>query len=97
MRLFYVLLLGTTFAPLGAQAQSGACLPDWSAASIVVKAEGLVTVEQLAKLAATRVRGEIVRTALCEDKSGYVYKLLVREGSGQVKTIIVNAKQPVFP
>ena len=94
--LLVILFLGTTFAPFGAYAQSGACFSDWSAASVIVKNEGLVTVEQLTKLAPTKLGGEIVRTILCEASGGYVYKLVVRDGAGHVKNVVLDARHP-FP
>jgi hypothetical protein len=81
-------------AALPAVAQSGPCFADWAAASSVVKSQGLVTVEQLTRLAQSKVGGEIVRTQLCEDSSGYVYKLVVKEQGGQIKNVIVDAKRP---
>ena len=91
-----LILLGTTFAPFWANAQNGACFADWSSASIIVKAEGLMTVEQLTKLGPSKFGGDVVRSTLCENKSGFVYKLIVRDSSGQMKNITVDAKHP-FP
>jgi uncharacterized membrane protein YkoI len=93
MRLLLI-LLGTTWASIGALAQTGACFSDWSQASVIVKAEGLVTIEQLTKAGAARLGGEIVRSTLCEGKSGYVYKLVVRDAQGQLKNVILDAKTP---
>ena len=88
------LLLGLTRASFAAFAANDACFSDWSAASILVKAEGLVTIEQLTKLAPSKLGGEIVRSTLCETKTGFVYKLVVRDKSGIVKSLIVDAKHP---
>ena len=87
-------LLAATLAPLAAFGQSEPCFADWSAAGAVVKSEGLVTVDQLTKLARSKLGGEVVRTTLCESKGGYVYKLVMREPSGQLNTITVDAKKP---
>ena len=93
---FLLIFLGATLLPLGARAQTSGCLSDWSAARIIVKTEHLVTVEELTRLAPSKLGGQIVRTTLCEDKTGYVYKLIVRDSAGQHKAVVVNAKQP-FP
>ncbi len=89
-----LLLLGLTWASLAAQAADDACFSDWAAASVLVKAEGLVTIEQLTKLAPSKLGGQIVRSTLCEAKTGYVYKLVVRTSAGQMKSIEVDARQP---
>lgn len=94
MRLPLLILLGTTWASFGAVAQADACFSDWSAASIIVKAESLVTVEQLTKLAPAKLGGDVVRSALCETKSGFVYKLVIRDKTGQLKSHVVDAKHP---
>lgn len=60
----------------------------------MVKAEGLVTIDQLTKLAPAKLGGEIVRSSLCESKAGFVYKLVVRTVGGQMKSIEVDAKHP---
>ena len=89
-----LLLLGLTWASFAVSAANDACFSDWSAASILVKAEGLVTIEQLTKLAPAKLGGEIVRSTLCEAKTGFVYKLVVRTTGGQMKSIEVDAKHP---
>jgi uncharacterized membrane protein YkoI len=94
--LFPLLFLGTTLAPFGATAQNGACFSDWSAASVIVRNESLVTVEQLTKLAPTKLGGEIVRTTLCEGTGGYIYKVVVRNSAGHVKNVVLDARHP-FP
>lgn len=87
-------LLGASLAPFSALAGSGACYPDWSAASILVKAEGLVTLDQLTRMAPQKLGGEIVRSTLCEAENGFVYRLVVRTADGQMKSIAVDARFP---
>ena len=89
-----IILLAATLVPLAAFGQSEPCFADWSAAGAVVKSEGLVTVDQLTKLARAKLGGEVVRTTLCESKGGYVYKLVIRDASGQINTVTVDAKKP---
>jgi hypothetical protein len=89
-----LIVLGTTSASLWAFAQNGACFADWSQASIIVKTEGLVTVDQLTKSGSTTLGGQIVRSTLCEGPSGYVYKLVIRDADGQLKNVTVDAKRP---
>jgi uncharacterized membrane protein YkoI len=92
--ILFLVWLAAASAPLPAAAQGEPCFADWAAASAVVKAEGLVTVDQLTKLAPARLGGDVVRTTLCETRAGYVYKLVIRDAAGQIKTITVDAKKP---
>jgi uncharacterized membrane protein YkoI len=86
------ILLGLIWA--SAASAADACFSDWSAASIMVKTEGLVTLDQLTKLAPAKLGGEIVRSSLCEARTGFVYKLVVRTKDGQMRSISVDAKHP---
>lgn len=70
------------------------CMADWSQAASVVRKEGLTTVEQLLKLAHKSGAGDIVRTTLCEDAGTYVYRLVVKDRNGQLKTLTVDARKP---
>ena len=89
-----LILLGTTFVSFWASAQNAACFADWSSASAIVKSQGLVTLEHLTKLGPSKLGGEIVRSSLCDSPSGFVYKLIVRNSSGQLKNITVDARHP---
>ncbi|MEQ1712665.1 MAG: hypothetical protein ABL908_14865 [Hyphomicrobium sp.] len=78
-----------------ASARAGeTCMADWSVAASVVRKEGLTTVEQLLKLAHKSGAGDIVRTTLCEDGGTYVYRLVVKDRNGQLKTLTVDARKP---
>lgn len=87
------LFLAMVSPPIRAQANE-TCFTDWSTASTIVKAESLVPVDQLAKFAPTKLGGDLVRSALCETETGYVYKLVVRDRAGVVKSLTVDAKHP---
>jgi hypothetical protein len=92
-----VMLATITLAPAAAFAQAGACFSDWSTAGEVVKSHGLIPVDQLTKLAPSKLGGEIVRIALCEahdGQDGYVYRLILRETGGGLKTHTLDAKHP---
>ena len=89
-----LILLATTWALNVSWAQTSACFADWSAASAVVKSQGLMTLDQLTKLAPAKLGGEIVRSALCEGENGHVYRLVIRNREGQLKTVVVDAKHP---
>jgi uncharacterized membrane protein YkoI len=91
---FALFLLGSTLVPLGASAQSGTCFSDWSAASAIVKAQDFVTPDQLSRLAPAKLGGDIVRSSLCETPNGYVYKLVIRDSTGQLKALTVDARRP---
>jgi hypothetical protein len=88
------LVLMIAAAPISASAEADACFADWSAATIVIKAESLVTVDQLTKLAPAKFGGDIVRTTLCEAKSGFIYKIVVKDRGGQLRLWTVDAKHP---
>jgi uncharacterized membrane protein YkoI len=75
-------------------AARGGCIPDWSVAAPLVKKEGLVTVEQLTAMARSELAGDIVKTTLCEEKGGYVFRLVVRAPDGQLKSVTVDARTP---
>lgn len=89
-----LILLATASALNVSWAQSSVCFADWSAASAVVKSQGLMTLDQLTKLAPTKLGGEIVRSTLCEGEKGHVYRLIIRDRAGQLKTVVVDAKHP---
>ena len=77
-----------------ADAQAGECFASWSEAAPVVKREGLATIERVNRLARDRAAAEIVNGKLCQDSGRYVYRLVVREANGPLKTLIVDARDP---
>lgn len=81
----------TSAAPAGA---AESCFADWSVAAPIVKTEGLATVEQLSQLARSSGSGEIVKTTLCRSDAGYVYRVVLKDGKGQLKTLSVDARKP---
>lgn len=70
------------------------CLDDWGQAGEIVRREKLLTVQQLTQSEAAGVPGKIVKTTLCKDGDDYIYKLVVRQASGQLKTIVIDARPP---
>lgn len=83
------------FATATASARAAeTCMADWSVAAAVVRKEGLTTVEQLMKLAHKSGAGDIVRTTLCEDAGTFVYRLVVKDRNGQLKSLTVDARKP---
>lgn len=70
------------------------CISDWSLAAGVVRKESLATVEQLLQLAKKVVGGAIVRTTLCQEGGAYVYRIVVKEPGGRLKTVTVDARKP---
>lgn len=71
-----------------------ACIADWSVAAGVVKKEGLATVELLTRAAKSAGVGRIVRTTLCENNGKYVYRIVIRDSKGQLKSLTVDARKP---
>ena len=71
------------------------CVATWSEAAVVVRQEALVAVEEVTSLARASLDGaEVVKTTLCEEDGRYVYRLLVREAKGRLKTVSVDARKP---
>ncbi len=67
------------------------CYADWGAASQIVKQFKLMTVDQLAKEASGQLGGQIVKTTLCKDGDDYIYKIVVRDAKGALKTVVMGA------
>ena len=84
-------------APQAARAEASLCLSNWSEARAVVKREGLVTVEQLVKLVPVKFGGDILRIALCQSDDAFTYRLVIREPSGIIRQLTVDARQPFVP
>jgi uncharacterized membrane protein YkoI len=82
----------------GFQAAAAAgCYADWSVAAPIVRKEGLATVETLARRAQSKISGDIVKTTLCEEKGGFVYRLVVRDPKGRLSNRTVDARAPFGP
>jgi uncharacterized membrane protein YkoI len=79
--------------PAAQDLQDLKCAPDWSYGAMIVRKEGLLTVEQLTAIVEAKIDGEIVKTTLCESGGKYVFKLVVRQ-RGQFKTLTVDARKP---
>ena len=90
-----ILLAAAVLTPLPAHA--GGCYADWSEAAPVVMKEGLTTIEVLAKTARGKLSGDIVKTTLCEENGGFVYRLLIREPAGRLVNRTVDARIPFPP
>lgn len=89
--------VGASLSPGGARAadaQVGDCFSSWSEAAPVVKREGLATIERVNRLARDRAAAQIVNGKLCQDSGRYVYRLVVREANGPLKTLVVDAREP---
>ena len=67
------------------------CMSDWGAASQIVRDQGLRTVEQLTRSSQQQLKGEIVRATLCREGDAYVYRLVVRDRSGQLRPVVLDA------
>lgn len=82
-------------AAASAAARAGeTCMADWSVAASIVRKEGLTTVEQLISLATKSGAGSIVRTTLCETDGNYVYRIVIKQDNGKLKTMTVDARKP---
>lgn len=79
----------------GGLGAADACVTDWGEASAIVRSERLTTVEDLATHRAAGVNGQIVKATLCREADRYVYRLVVRDGSGTLRAMTVRADSPV--
>lgn len=70
------------------------CITEWGVAAPIVKAEGLLSVEQLFALARAKLSGEIVKTTLCNEDGRYVFRIVVRGAKGQLRTLSLDARKP---
>lgn len=70
------------------------CLTDWGAAGAIVRSQKLVPVAELSKSQAVGAAEEIVKATLCRDGDDYIYKLVLRDTKGQLKTVVVDARKP---
>ncbi len=90
---------GVSLAVLAAMVTSVAaedrCYADWAKASSVVKEQGLASVEQMTERSRGRIKGAIVKTQLCEaEGGGWYYRVVVREPTGQLRSLNVDAADP---
>lgn len=82
---------------LASAAKADDCMPDWGQAGAIVRAQKLLTVGELTKLVAQDVGGTIIQATLCKDSDDYIYKLVVKDRSGQLKTVVLDARGRGLP
>jgi uncharacterized membrane protein YkoI len=88
-------LLAALLLTLGLTGQAAAeCYDDWSEAAPIVRKQGLLTVDKLTPMAKTKLGGDVVKVTLCEDGGRFVFRVVVREASGSLKTVTVDARNP---
>jgi len=90
-----VLVLAAAAAVSAEAGPATSCFSDWSAAASVVDEEKLVTVEHLSRQFQRQKLGEIVKTELCREPSGYVYRLVVRTPNGRFKTTLYDTRRGI--
>lgn len=91
-----ILALATSLGASGAvRAEAAKCFATWSEAEVVARKNALVAVEQVSTLARSSMSGaEVVKTTLCEEDGRFVYRLVLREARGHLRTMSVDAKMP---
>ena len=77
-----------------AVAADATCYSDWSVAAVIVQQQGLMPVEKLTAAARNKLNGDILKTTLCTEKDGYVYRLVVRGPDGRLTPMTVDARNP---
>ncbi len=73
-------------------ADPAACIADWSVAARVVAKENLATVEDVTRRIGAQNPGAVVKAVLCGAGGSYVYKLTLKDASGALKNVIVDAR-----
>ncbi|MGL4395565.1 MAG: PepSY domain-containing protein [Hyphomicrobium sp.] len=76
--------------PLAASASE--CLTDWGAAARVIEKESLLTIDAVSQSAGKALEGQILKTTLCRERDGYVYRLVVRGPDGRMNAIVLDAE-----
>lgn len=75
-------------------AETDRCFEDWSDAAPIMLKEGLVATKDLHDQARLHLTGSLMRITLCRAGSNYVYRLLVRDPSGRLTMVTVDARHP---
>ena len=69
------------------------CWSDWSEAAVIVRRETLTPVDRVTKLVRDKhPGGEIIKLTLCEERGKFVYRVVLREKQGQLKSELMDAK-----
>ena len=92
---FSVLLVSLSL--IGAPARAEDCYADWGIAADIVRRQNLRTVSELTQTAARELPGQIVKTTLCKDGDDYIYKLVVRDAKGQLRSVVLDASKSAAP
>jgi hypothetical protein len=58
----------------------------------IVRRENLITVEEVSRSLAADGIGVLVKTTLCRSADGYIYRLVIRSPTGQLRTTVMTAK-----
>lgn len=86
-----VVIVLPAHAPL---AEADRCFDDWSDAAPIMVKEGLLATKDLHEQARQHLAGSLLRVTLCQDGARYVYRLLMRESSGRLNLLTVDARRP---
>lgn len=70
------------------------CFRDWAAAQNVVREHRLSTVDQVSQFARKLGAGQVVKAVLCRDGDRFEYRVILRDGRGQLTRHIVTARAP---
>jgi len=77
-----------------ARADALLCISDWGVATGIVRREGLADVDAVTAAARKSAEASVVRTILCKQGQGYVYRVILRDRTGRLRTATVDAKAP---
>jgi hypothetical protein len=91
-----VIIPAQVIPPMPADARTtidAKCWTDWSEAALIVRRETLVPIERVSKLASAKHPGaEIIKVTLCEEQGKFVYRVLLRERQGQLRSELLDAR-----
>ena len=95
MMLVSALMMGAAIPDANANSpQRFDCVRDWAAASEIVAREKLAAVASLSDAARAAGRDQIVKSTLCEVDGQFVYRVILRDQRGRLKTETVDARAP---
>ncbi|MEZ5853942.1 MAG: hypothetical protein R3D67_04055 [Hyphomicrobiaceae bacterium] len=67
------------------------CFADWSDAAPIVSREGLRTARDVLGDTRDHLGAEVVRITLCQNQSGFIYRLVLRSSDGRLHNSTVSA------
>ena len=96
LRLSLILCGLLIVSPRAAEAARETCF-DWSEAAGIVKRERLTTASRVLRRAAAVYGGQLKKITLCRSGTQYVYRMVIFEAAGRIRSLTIDARQPFPP